>query len=126
MTTSSLSDPKMRKHRRCVPRPWMSRRAACAARYGLVADHRAARRGVRHPVGVLLACATGAIAAGWDSYVGIAQWVDEVGADGVRLSPCGPVLIDGCELGPYRDLNADAKLDTGHLDSQVRSRTRTR
>lgn len=98
MTTSSLSDPKLRKHRRCVPRPW-SRRAACAARYGLVADHRA-RRGVRHPIGVLLACATGAIAAGWDSYVGIAQWVDEVGADGVRLSPCGPVLIDGRELGP--------------------------
>jgi hypothetical protein len=48
--------------------------------YDLVEDPRAAR-GKRHPIGALLACTTGAVAAGYDSYVGISQWVDEAGTD---------------------------------------------
>jgi DDE_Tnp_1-associated len=42
-----------------------------------VADPRA-RRGVRHPLAVVLAATVGAVAAGAQSYVAIAEWVADL------------------------------------------------
>lgn len=59
-------------------------------------------RGVRHPIGVVLAIAACAVIAGARSYVAIAQWAADAGPD--RLAPLGCGSIVPCESTIRRTL----------------------
>ena len=68
---SSPIDAKIASIAECIAALDVAPGSLCGP-YDLVEDPRD-RRGVRHRIGALLVCATGAVAAGYDSYVGISQ-----------------------------------------------------
>jgi hypothetical protein len=59
--------------------PNVLRAANLAQVLSLLSDPRDPR-GVRHPIGVVIALAAGAVAAGSRSYTAIAQWAQDVGS----------------------------------------------
>lgn len=72
------------------------------------------RRGVRHPIGVVLAIAACAVIAGARSYVAIAQWAAEAGPDGLAPLGCGRVVP--CESTIRRTLQ---RVDGDALDRAI-------
>jgi predicted transposase YbfD/YdcC len=75
----------------------------------LVPDHRDPR-GIRHPLGTLLVCAIGAVAAGADSFAAISRWAHRSGPArllGLDTAPHGSPS-ESCLRTNLRDLDADA------------------